>query len=235
MTSQTAPRRKRPGTPERECDSRDDAHKLNCADFERIPSEDRRRVNGRFRCTICIEYGSDDESRTFTLNNKNAHLRTAKHQASLKAHACELQERELVRAQNEHAQVVHSTLLPLPDIPSVLPTSLDEGTANMFKSFRRLGLDYLDENGEQLTFSAGTDLDASEENQPQNDEVEIVTSECSDAESDAAVDPQPGWTARDNESSDYWPYPSKTVSGELCHSSEPLQKRPADACPRYPR
>ena len=214
MTNQTAPRRKRAETPERECILGCNVHELNPPDLERIPSEDGRRVNDRFRCTVCIEYGSDNESKTFTPNNKNSHLRTAKHQASLKHHARELEERELVRAQNECAQAAHSVLLPLPDIPPMLPTSQDERISNMFQSFRRLGLDYLDENGEQLTFSAGTDLDENEDSQTQNDEAEVLTSECSDTESDIDS-PQPEWTARGSGLNNYWPYPSKTVSGDL--------------------
>ena len=215
MTNQTASRRKRAETPEREWILGCNVHRLNSADLERIPSEDGRRINDRFRCRVCIEYGSDDESKTFTPNNKSSHLRTAKHQASLGYYhdARELEERELARAQNECTQAAHSVLLPLPNI--LLPTSQDERTSNMFQSFRRLGLDYLDENGEQLTFSAGTDLDENENNQAQtHDEAEILTSECSDAESDVESR-QPGWTMRDSGLNGYWPYPSKTVSVDL--------------------
>lgn len=181
---------------------------LNYAVLERIQSEDGKRSNDRFRCTTCIEYGSDDESKTFTRNNKNAHLRTAKHQVSSKIRTQKLEERESARAEGEDTLPAYSDLLSLPEIPSVGPTGSDNRSSDVFEKFRRLDFAFLDENGEQLHFSAGTEVGDDDGCQTWDREAKAVTPECSDAESDV-ISPQLEWT-------DYWPYPSKTVSNELC-------------------
>lgn len=183
-------------------------HWLTCADLERIPSLDGKRSNDRFRCTVCIEYGSDDESTTFTRNNKGAHLRTSKHNISLSIRTRKLKERTLAQEQNECVSPGHADLLPLPEIFPTIPVSQGDGVAEVFGRFRRLGLSFLDENGEQVKFSAGTD---GERNRTQNEETD-VESGWSDIESDDAGHPLE-WAAQDHQSTDYWPYPSKTVSG----------------------
>ena len=92
-----------------------------------------------------------------------------------------------MRARDEYAltPLAHSVLLPLPEIPPGPSASHDDGSSNMFKNFRRLGLTYLDENGEELEFSAGTVLDDDKGDQSQSEETGAITSECSDSESDA--------------------------------------------------
>ena len=70
-----------------------------------------------------------------------------------------MEERRLVQEQTEPAELVHTVLLPLPEIHSVLPTNSNDETSAMFRNFHCLGLTDLDENGEELEFSAGTDLD----------------------------------------------------------------------------
>jgi hypothetical protein len=106
-------------------------------------------------------------------------------------------------------QAANSVLLPLPEPPPVTPISQGDPSFDVFSGLRRIGLTYLDENGEPLEFSAGAE---SSHQTWRNDETENqVESECSDSESDAA-DPQPKRFVQDVERRDYWPYPSKTVS-----------------------
>jgi len=81
----------------------------------------------------------------------------------------------------------------------------------MFKSLRRFGLSYLNENGEQLEFSAGTGSDNDHSRWTQNEEAESIASECSDSESDGS---NLEWAVLNGGSTDYWPYPSKTVGGD---------------------
>lgn len=113
------------------------------------------------------------------------------------------------------SQPVHSALLPLSEIPQIVPAGQDDVSADVFGNFRRFGLTYLDENGEELEFSAGVVLDGERGRQTQDGETEAFVSGCSESESDVAVesDPQPKRFACDVDSRrDYWPYPSKTVS-----------------------
>lgn len=124
------------------------------------------------------------------------------------------EEKVLAQAQGEHPPPANSVLLPLPEIPLVLSAGPDERGSDIFENFRRFGLGYLDENGEQLEFSAGTSSDDDSGHRTQSEETEAVVSECSDSESDTA-DPQPGLTAQGDRLMDYWPYPSKTVSDKL--------------------
>lgn len=189
-------------------------------DLKRIPSEDGKRANDRFRCTVCIGYGSDDKLKMFTPNNKNAHLKTIKHQASLGIRMCRLEERRLAQEQTEHAQLANAVLLPLPEMPSLLPTSPDDETSALFTNFCRLGLAYLDENGEELEFSAGTDVD-NEGVQTQTEDDETFRSDDSDSENDVAGPQTEQWAAWDAGLGDYWPYPSKVVSGKLCSHQLP--------------
>ena len=128
-----------------------------CTDLERVPSSDGKSSNDRFRCLVCVEYGSDDESKSFTQNNKSVHLRTTKHRLALNCRTLKLGEKPSAQPQCEQppSQPI-SALLPLPEIPLVLPNSQDDMNSDVFRNFRHLGLTYLDENGEQLEFSAGT-------------------------------------------------------------------------------
>ena len=87
---------------------------------------------------VCIEHGSDDESKTFTQNNKTAHLQTVKHRIALDVRMHELEE-DLVQAQEEHTPPMCSVLLPLPGTPSVPPAGPDDGCFDIFKNVRRLG------------------------------------------------------------------------------------------------
>jgi hypothetical protein len=185
---------------------------LSHADLERIRSQDGKRSNDRFRCTVCIEYGSDDELKTFTPNNKSAHLRTTKHRVSLKAHAQKLKEMNSVQERAERAQTVHSILLPMPEISSTPPAGPDDETSCVFKNFRRLGLAYLDENGEKLEFSAGNDANDNEGGRTQSEEDEALESDFSDTSESDGADAQPKRVVRDGGLGKYWPYPSKTVS-----------------------
>lgn len=137
-----------------------------------------------------------------------------KHQASLKIRTRRLEERRLTQEQTENAQLAHAVLLPLPEMPLLLPTSPDDETSALLENFRRLGLTYLDENGEVLEFSAGTDLD-DEGDQTRTAEDEIFRSDDSDSETDVASPQIQQWAARDDGLGDYWPYPSKVVSGKL--------------------
>lgn len=117
------------------------------------------------------------------------------------------------QVQEEYAHATYSTLLPLPEIPSVLLADVGSGVSKVFNNFRRLGLTYLDENGEQLEFSAGTG-DDDKGGQVRNEEGDVYTSECSDSES--VDDNSPfEWNKQDAQSGDYWPYPSKTVRNDL--------------------
>jgi len=95
-------------------------------------------------------------------------------------------------------------LLPLPEIPSALSTGEGDRGPNIFENFRRFGLAYLDENGEQLKFSAGT-VSGDEGYLEQTEETEATASECSDSEGDVTDVQESGMKS-------YWPYPSKTVS-----------------------
>lgn len=110
------------------------------------------------------------------------------------------------------SQFAHSVLLQLPEMPQGVLTGQDDVSFDMFNDFRRLGLDYLDENGEQLEFSAGEVSGDDEDHRTQNDETESVVTKCSDSDN-STVDPQLSseWL-RDAELNDYWPYPSRTVS-----------------------
>lgn len=183
-----------------------------CTDLEQVPSSDGKSSNDRFRCLVCVEYGSDDESKSFTQNNKSVHLRTTKHRLALNRRTLKLGEKPSAQPQCEQppSQPI-SALLPLPEIPPVLPDSQDNMNSDVFRNFRRLGLTYLDENGEQLEFSAGTVPNGGEGNSNPNEETGAAASEYSDSESDD-VDPQSEWPTRNIEQTDYWPYPSKTVS-----------------------
>ena len=136
--------------------------------------------------------------------------------------ARKLEEQESARAQDEHTPPTHSVLLPLPEIPPALPTGLDDGSADMFKNFRRLGLAYLDENGEQLEFSAGTVSDDDEDRRTRSEDAETI--ESSDSESDT-TDQQFEWAAQDGGLKDYWPYPSKTVSNKSRATCNPKLTR----------
>lgn len=92
----------------------------------------------------------------------------------------------------------------------------------MFKNFRRLGLAYLDENGEQLEFSAGTVSDDDEDRRTRSEDAETI--ESSDSESDT-TDQQFEWAAQDGGLKDYWPYPSKTVSNKSRATCNPKLTR----------
>ena len=109
----------------------------------------------------------------------------------------------------ESTSLAYSTLLPLPEIPSVLPNN---GSPDTFGNFRRLGFAFLDENGDQLEFSAGMVSDDDEGCRTQIQESEAIMSEHSDSEESDAASAQFEWTVQGGESEDYWPYPSKTVS-----------------------
>ena len=180
-------------------------------DLVRIPSEDGKRSGDRFRCTACIDYGSDDESRSFTHNNKSAHLRTAKHRAALDLRVRRLEEEELGRTQGRQTSSppTEAGLLPLPKMSSDIPTAQVDGNTNVFENFRRHGLEYLDENGERLEFSAGTALD--DERCSQGKETRAEISERLDSESDVD-DLRAELVMQENGPRDFWPYPSKTVS-----------------------
>ena len=102
-------------------------------------------------------------------------------------------------------------LRPLPEIPSIIPVGQDDTNSDVFSSLRRLGLTYLDENGEQLEFSAGEVFDGNRDHQIPNEEI------GSDFESDVG-DMQSKLLTEDFEGRDYWPYPSKTVS-RICWKS----------------
>lgn len=136
-----------------------------------------------------------------------------KHQLALNVRARKLEERLSAKAQGEQpsSQRIASVLLPLPEIPLVLPDSQGDASSDMLRNFRRFGLAYLDENGDQLEFSAGAVSDDGEGNPIPSEESDAATSECSDPASDAE-DPQPEWPVRDVDQTDYWPYPSQTVS-----------------------
>jgi hypothetical protein len=128
-----------------------------------------------------------------------------------------LEEEALTKTRENPSQPVDSVLLPLPEVLPVVPAGFGDTNPDMFGRFRRFGLTYLDENGEQLEFSAGIDRDDDEGRLNQREETgaaPVLVSEYSDSESDA-VDPQPEWPMQDTEQEDYWPYPSKTVSGIL--------------------
>ena len=182
--------------------------KLNCTDLEWISSSDGKRSNDRFCCMVCIEYRSDDKSKTFTQNNKNTHLWTAKHQILLNICKQKLK-RGSVQAQSEPTPLMHSVLLPLPEMPPAPPASLDNQSSDMFRNFQHLGLAFLDENGEEVEFSVGAISDEDRDHQTQNQETETIVSECSDAEeSDVSSE----WATQDGGLKDYCPYPSKTVS-----------------------
>lgn len=136
-----------------------------------------------------------------------------KHRVALNLHVRK-QEKVSSQGQGEHTPCLDTTLLPLPEIPSDSPIGLDNESSDMFKNFRRLGLNYLDESGEQLEFSAGTVSDSNEGQQSQTEETMVTESDFSDSESDNAS-VQPEQTTRDGRLRDYWPYPSKTVSDKL--------------------
>jgi len=121
-----------------------------------------------------------------------------------------LEEKESAQAQDEYTPPGQSVLFPLPEIPSTLSAGPNHGSSDIFKNFRRLGLSYLDENGEQVEFSAGAITDDDEGHQTRSKDTETVTSESSDSESE-----QFEWDMEDSVPGDYWPYPSKTVGDEL--------------------
>lgn len=188
---------------------------LSYPDFERISSSNGKRSSDRFRCTICIDYGSDDESKTFTRNNKNAHLQTAKHQAALDVRVRKFEEQ--ARDERTLSPPTNSVLLPLPEVLPVLSVGRHDGRSNIFEDFRRLGFTYLDENGEELEFSAGTALDSDKVCQITSEEAEAAAPEYSDSEcSTAGV--QADWVTQEGTPRDYWPYPSKTVSDDSCQT-----------------
>ena len=134
-----------------------------------------------------------------------------KHQLSLKARARKLKEIALARAQDESGLPADTTLLPLPEIPSI---HVDDNSSDMFGNLRCLGLAYLDKNGQQLEFSAGIDSGDDDDWQTSNQETEDTTPESSDSEDDI-LGPHLEPTIQDGGMRDYWPYPSKTVSDEL--------------------
>jgi len=135
-----------------------------------------------------------------------------KHRASLNTRTRKLEGKESAHTQCERTPPRYCDLLSLPEMPSV-PTGPDDGNLDMFKSLRRFGLSYLDENGEQLEFSAGTGSDDNNGRWTQNEEAESIASECSDSESDI-IGPNLEWTVLNGGLTDYWPYPSKTVGGD---------------------
>ena len=178
----------------------------------RIPSEDGKRSGDRFRCTACVDYGSDDESTSFTRNNQRAHLRTAKHRAALDFCVRKLEEEEWERAQDRQtSSPPEAVLLPLLEMSSGVSTGRDDGNSNIFENFRRHGLEYLDENGERLEFSAGTAPGGEKYSQIQSEETQAVIPDCLGSESDAD-DIQTELVMQGSGSRDFWPYPSKTVS-----------------------
>ena len=126
-------------------------------------------------------------------------------------------EKALVQAQDgqDPSLPTRSVLLALPETPLAHSAGQDGGNINVFKNFRRLGLAYLDENGERLTFSVGTATGGGGHRQAQSKEVQAITPECSDSEGDAAGT-QREWFEQDSGLRNYWPYPSKAVSGSLC-------------------
>jgi hypothetical protein len=128
----------------------------------------------------------------------------------LNIHSHKLKGKESAQAQCKPASLAHSTLLPLPEIPSALP---DNGSPDTFGNFHRLGLAFLDENGDHLEFSAGVVLDDDKGRRTQIQEPEVTMSEYLDSEESDATSAQFEWTAQGGKLEDYWPYPSKTVSG----------------------
>ena len=188
-------------------------------DLERVPSLDGKSSNDRFRCTVCVQYGSDDELGSFSRNNKAAHIRTEKHRLALGVRARKLAELTKTPDDRTPSQPIHSVLLPMPEISPTIPAGQGNTSVDIFGSVRRFGLTYLDKNGEKLEFSAGMISDDDRGYPVRSEEVEASGSECLDSESDM-VDPRPKWPARDVEQRDYWPYPSKTVGGtcEMCRN-----------------
>lgn len=132
-----------------------------------------------------------------------------KHRIALDIHVRKLEE----KAQEEHTPPVCSVLLPLPGTPSVPPAGPDDGCFDIFKNVRRLGHTFLNERGERLEFSAGRVL-SDKDHWAQSNETDDVASDCSDS-GGGTTDLQPEWATRDGKTSDYWPYPSKTVSNRL--------------------
>ena len=187
---------------------------LSRPDLKRIPSEDGKRSNDRYRCTVCIDYGSDDESATFTRNNKKAHLHTVKHRSALGARAenLNLEERE-VRVPGVNPPAT-SLLLPLPEAPSVFSAGRDgvDSTFDPFEGLRRIGLTYLDEEGERLEFSAGARQDGDNGSQTEGKRTGVAMPGYSDSEDDDAGMGAEWVMPENNGSTGYWPYPSKTVS-----------------------
>jgi len=133
-----------------------------------------------------------------------------KHRVALNVHMQRLEEKKSAQTQDKDTLPEQSVLLPLPEIPPTLPIGPNNGSSDIFGNFRCLGLAYLDENREQLEFSAGTVLDDGKGHQTWSEETETATSECSDSESE-----QSEWAMQDSGSGDYWPYPLRTVSDKL--------------------
>ena len=117
----------------------------------------------------------------------------------------------MAEEQAKCAQAMNSVLLPLPDMLSTLSTSPDDERLDIFENFRRSGLTYLDENGDQLEFSVGTELrDVGHGDRAQNGVDEALESNSpdeSESDTDSGLQPE-----QDSGSGEYWPYPSKTIS-----------------------
>ena len=138
-----------------------------------------------------------------------------KHRVSLQVCTRKLEENKLAQERAKHAQPTNSVLLPLPEMPWALSTGPNDGTLDVFENFRRSGLTYLDENGDRLEFSVGTELsDVGDRAQNRVDET-VTPNPPDESESDVDDSLQPEWVAQDSGSDDYWPYPSKTVSWNL--------------------
>ncbi|KAF9786365.1 hypothetical protein BJ322DRAFT_1099898 [Thelephora terrestris] len=116
----------------------------------------------------------------------------------------------------------------MPEISSTPPAGPDDETSCVFKNFRRLGLAYLDENGEKLEFLAGNDANGDEGGQSQSEEDEALESDFSDMSESDGADAQPKRVVRDGGLGKYWPYPSKTVNTPSLYALRETQKKLAD-------
>jgi hypothetical protein len=119
--------------------------------------------------------------------------------------ARKLKEKDSVQTQDRQnlSPPVRSALLPLPEVSSIFSTHQDDGNYSVFENFRRVGLTYLDENGERLEFSAGAASSGNKGCQIQNKEPQ-------GSEGDGAGI-QTEWESQESGPGSYWPYPSKTV------------------------
>jgi hypothetical protein len=182
-----------------------------------LHSADGKRSGDRYRCDICVEFGDNPASSTFSRGQLTKHAKTKKHLSSLERYRHKLDEEQAAKCDS---QLAHTTRFSSPGLG---PLSVQH-PPDLFHGLRRLNNTWLDEAGNELTLPKTITQDETWRSQRAqefwHDLDDAMSGEdfvdpeslfaCTDMSDDEPEALMPGGYSA-SEAMEYSPYPSKTV------------------------